>query len=348
MNPNRKTELLVGIFLLVGLLMVGAIILQFGRIKENFRSTYSLKVTFPNAPGIKSGSPVFLGGSRVGKVRDTPVLKPDSSGVILDLELYNDKLVPRDATFSVGTVGLMGDALIEIKIAEHEGPITDFYPFDYQPIIEGSKSGGLSGLQDTAEAAALKVDSALVDVKAALVDIKAAMKKINEGALSDQVIGDFKESMEHLNNTMKRVDEKVLGEENAANLKDAIRSIKDAAESFKRGAVNLETSTAKLSPMLDKLDPAIAKADTVMTHADEALIAIKKGADDFSTLARNLRTGNGLLAALINDPELKNEFSDLISNLKRRGVLFYRDTKAKEEDARQAPSPPTRKPLFNR
>lgn len=348
MNSNRKTELLVGLFLLVGLIVVGAIILQFGRISENFRATYVLQVTFPNAPGIKSGSPVFLGGSRVGKVRGTPILKPDSSGVVLELELYNDKLVPRDATFSVGTVGLMGDALIDIKIAEHEGPITEFYPFDYAEIIEGDKGGGLSGLQETAEAAAKKVDSALVDVKEALVDIKAAMKKINEGALSDQVIGDFKESMEHLNNTLTRVDEKVLGEENAENLKQAIGSIKDAAESFKRGAVHLEEGTAKFGPLMDKLEPTLVKADRVMERADEALVSIKKGADDFSGLARSMRTGNGLLAALLNDGELKNEFSDLISNLKRRGVLFYRDSKGKEVEESQTPAPDARLPLFGR
>jgi hypothetical protein len=54
MNPNRKTELLVGLFLLVGLLMVGAIILQFGRVAKTSRTpTPSLKVSFPNAPGIK-------------------------------------------------------------------------------------------------------------------------------------------------------------------------------------------------------------------------------------------------------------------------------------------------------
>jgi phospholipid/cholesterol/gamma-HCH transport system substrate-binding protein len=353
MNPNRKTELLVGLFLLVGLVMVGGIILQFGSIRESLQSTYRLKVTFPNAPGVKQGSPVFLGGSRIGKVRTTPMLKPDSSGVVLELEIYADKLVPRDATFSVGTVGLMGDALIEIKIAEKEGPITDFYPTDYADIIEGNKSGGLSGLQETAESAAKKVDVALDDVKAALVDVKAAMKKVNEGALSDQVIGDFRESMEHLKNTMTRVDEKVLDDENATNLKAAINDIKDAASSFKKTATNLEATSAKIGPMVDKLDPAIAKADKVMTSADEALASVKKGAEDFASVARAMRTGNGLIPALLNDPELKNEFSDLISNLKRRGVLFYRDAAAKEAgtEAPAKPSPPpteARRQLFKR
>ncbi len=351
MNQDRKTELLVGLFLLVGLLMVAAIILQFGRVREAFKDTYMLRVSFPNAPGIKQGSPVNLGGSRIGKVRDTPALKADSSGVILELEIYEDKLVPRDSAFAVGTVGLMGDALIEIKITEREGPITDFYPMDYAEIIEGSRSGGMSGLQDTAEAAARKVDLALDDVRAALVDIKAAMKKVNEGALSEQVLADFRGSMEHLKSTMARVDEKVLGDENAANLENAIKDIKEAAAKFKNSATNLETTSAKIGPMIDKLDPAVEKVDKVMTHADEALVSIKKGADDFAAVARSARSGNGLLAALLNDPELKNEFSDLVSNLKRRGILFYRDTAAKEEeeaDAASSSASEARRRLFKR
>jgi phospholipid/cholesterol/gamma-HCH transport system substrate-binding protein len=101
--------------------------------------------------------------------------------------------------------------------------------------------------------------------------------------------------------------------------------------------------------MLDKLDPAIAKADTVMTQRRRSAHRHQKRRRGlFAPSLATSAAGDGLLAALINDPELKNEFSDLISNLKRRGVLFYRDTKAKEEDASQAPSPPTRKPLFNR
>lgn len=348
MNPTRKTELLVGVFLLFGLLMVGAIILQFGRVKESFKDTYTLRVTFPNAPGIKQGSPVYLGGSRIGKVRDTPLLKEDSSGVILDLEIYEDKRVPRDADFAVGTVGLMGDALIEIKIAEREGPITDFYPLDYEAVIEGNRSGGMSGLQETAESAAKKVDLALDDVRAAMVDVKAAMKKVNEGALSETVLSDFRSSMEHLKNTMTRVDEKVLGEENTASLKSAVDDIKAAAASFKKSTANLEAASEKIGPMIDKLDPALGKVDKVMTSADEALVAIKKGADDLAAVARAARSGNGLMAALLNDPALKAEFSALISNLKERGILRYKDLSEEPAPAAAPSSSDARRQLFKR
>ncbi|MES2505877.1 MAG: MlaD family protein [Verrucomicrobiota bacterium] len=343
MNKDRKTEILVGLFLLVGLLMLGGIILEFGSLRTLFRDTYRLKVAFPNASGIKEGSPVFLGGSKVGKVVKHPELNETFTGVIMTLEIFDVVDIPVDATFGIGSKGLMGDALVEIKPS---GLLSDkFLPHDYDKIIEGSKSGGLSDLQGQAEVVAKKVDLVLDDVRTALVDVKAAMEKVNKGALSDSTITDFKESMQHLNKTMTRVDEKVLGDENANNLKAAIADIKDAAASFKVSAKNVEASTQKLGPMIDKLDPVIAKADTAMATADASLKSIKTAADSFSVAARNITSGKGLLGALMNDPELKSEFKDLISNLKRNGVIFYRNSADRERVREESQKPPPVSPF---
>lgn len=345
MNKDRKTEILVGLFLFVGLLMLGGIILEFGSLRTYFRDTYKLKVAFPNAAGIKEGSPVFLGGSKVGKVFVHPELNDTFTGVIMTLEIYDSVDIPLDASFAIGSKGLMGDALVEIKPSGKE---TDkFLPHDYDKVIDGAKTGGLSDLQSQAEVVARKIDLVVDDVRVALVDVKAAMEKINKGALSDTTIQDFKESMGHLNNTMERVDEKVLGDENTANLRAAIVDIKEAAASFKTSAKNVEASTQKLTPIIEKLDPVVAKADKAMATADESLQSIKKAADSFSVAARNITSGKGLLGALLNDPELKDEFKDLIFNLKRNGVIFYRNSAEKErariEAERPAPTTPLRR-----
>lgn len=319
------------------MLLLGGIILEFGNLREMFRDHYTLKVAFPQASGIKEGSPVYLGGARVGNVMKHPQLNDAFSAVIMELELQDDVEIPVDAVFAIGSSGLMGDAMIEIKPTGKQNQ--EFFPHDHTAIIEGSKAGGLSELQGQAEVVAKKVDLVLDDVRTALVDVKAAMEKINKGALSDTTITDFKESMTHLNNTMTRVDEKVLGDENADNLKKAIADIKDAAASFKTSAKNVEESTQKLTPIIEKLDPVIAKADKAMATADESLISIKKAADSFSVAARNITTGKGLLGALMNDAELKDEFKDLVSNLKRNGVIFYRNSAEKERVREESQRP---------
>lgn len=346
-DSDKKTEMLVGLFLFVGLLMLGGLILQFGRVREVFKDTYTLQVAFPNASGIKESSPVFLGGSRVGKVKEKPKLNATFTGVILELEMFKDVMIPADATFAIGSAGLMGDALVEIKPS---GKMTDvFLPHDYDKVIEGEKTGGLSDLQDTAKTVGEKVDVVLDEVKIALKDIKEAMSKVNKGALSDDTIQDFKEGMAHLNSTLKRVDEKVLGDENALNLKTAIADLKEAAASFKNASKSVEESSKKLGPMFDKLDPAIAKADRVMTTADESLQSIKKAADNFAIAAANMSSSKGLLGALMNDQRLMADFRDLIYNFKVNGPLWYKDTAEKlraEEQKKQDDEPPAKRGIF--
>jgi ABC-type transporter Mla subunit MlaD len=354
MNSHRKTDILVGMFLFVGLLLLGALILQFGSLRSYFRDSYVLKVAFPKASGIKEGSPVYLGGSKIGKVLYHPRLNDTYSGVIMDLEIFDNVEIPMESAIAIGSDGLMGDAMIEIQPSEKEAK--EFVPHDYKKIIKGQTGGGLSDLQTQAEQVGKKVDLVLDDVRTALVDIKGAMEKINKGALADATIDDFKQSMEHLNKTMTRVDDKVLGEDNANNLKAALADLKDASASFKSSARNVEESTKRLGPMFDKLDPAIGKIDKVMTTADDSLQSIKKAADSFAVAAQNITTGKGLLGALTNDAELKTEFKDLISNLKRNGVIFYKNSADKERSEstprKASPEPATSttglKPIFGR
>lgn len=354
---DKKTELLVGLFLTIGLVLLGLLILQFGSVREHFKDTYEITVPFPDATGVKVGTPIMLGGSRIGKVPRMPKLNEHFNGVIVPLEIYKDKRIPKDAKFSIGTAGLLGDAFVEIRPT---GAATTAYidPGAHLTDEDVQKGGGISGLQDTAQQVGKKVDVALEDIRGAVADLRVSLKKINDGALSDKTLADFRESMEHLNGTMKRVDDKVLGEENAANLKAAIADIKDAAAGFKASAKNAQDATAKLGPMFDKLDPAIAKVDKVVDRADEALKSIKTGADSFAAATKKLNSGDGLLQALMSDRQLKNDFKsaiadlkDVASNVKRSGFVWYKniaDKEKAEQQQKKEPEPPQRPPLFKR
>ena len=43
--------------------------------------------------------------------------------------------------------------------------------------------------------------------------------------------------------------------------------------------------------------------------------------------------GDGLLSAILNDPELKENFTALVANLRENGVLRYKDTAGAEGEA---------------
>ena len=56
---ERGLEFKVGAFVFVGLAMLGALVVQFGRLGEGFKTYYAITVRFNDASGLLKGSDVF-------------------------------------------------------------------------------------------------------------------------------------------------------------------------------------------------------------------------------------------------------------------------------------------------
>jgi len=106
---ERGLEFKVGIFVFVGLAMLGALLVQFGRLGEGFKTYYPLTVRFTDASGLLKGSDVLLAGARIGKVAGGPRLVREGGGVAVSLKIYDYVKVPEGTKFSVGSSGLLGD-----------------------------------------------------------------------------------------------------------------------------------------------------------------------------------------------------------------------------------------------
>ncbi len=331
---DKKTELLVGLFLTFGLLLLGALILQFGSARELFRGTYAIRVTLPDGTGIKEGTPVLLGGRKIGKASDKPSFNSSFTGVIIPLKIFSDMKIPADAKFSIGTSGLLGDAFLEIKPSGK--PSVNFIEPD--AVIEGSPAAGLGALQSRAQEVSEKVEVVLEDIQAAVKDLRESFRKVNEGALSDEATKDLKETFKHLNNVLTRLDEKTLNDQTSADLKSAVASLKSAAKTFEDGV-------KKLDPAFTKIDSVATKADKVMDSADSAMKSVDKGAAALGSAADDFRKGGGLLQALMKDEQLKREFTALITNLREHGILRYRDNAGKGEPAKADEPPRSPRPL---
>jgi phospholipid/cholesterol/gamma-HCH transport system substrate-binding protein len=352
---DKKTELLVGLFLFVGLVLLGLLILQFGSLRELFKGTYDLRVSFSDASGLKEGSPVMLGGARIGKVKARPEHDDTFTRLILELEIFAGVQIPATARFAVGTSGLMGDAFVDVK---PDGKITDqFLVPDATKIIQGEKGADIADLSKTAGRIGEQVTVLLEeDVRPFMAQAKQAMEKVNEGALSPESVEHFKSALARFESIMRRVDEKVVSEENIANLTGAIAEVKSAATSFNNTAKNFETQSARLGPLLDRLDPAIAKVEKSLDSADAALQSAKKGLEGFAKAMNMLGSGDGALQSLMTDKQLKNDlkeairaFKEFSENLEKTGIYRYKDLNspgaAPESNTQpQRPSSPLSRP----
>jgi DNA repair ATPase RecN len=209
-------------------------------------------------------------------------------------------------------------------------------------------SSGLTGLTNTADDIGKKASDVLTEVKVAATQLKDALTHLNEGALSEETMSQFRRSITGLEKAMNNVSTKIVGDESAENVKAAISDVKDASAAFKRTSISLEATSTKLGETLEKLSPAVGKADKVMTSLDEALVSFKTASDNLADLTKSLGKGanKGLWGAMMNDDKLANDIKVFADNLKRNGIYRYKDDAAQQP---HSPTPePKRKGLFGR
>src|SRR5260221_8207855 len=119
---ERGLEFKVGIFVFAGLAMLGALVVQFGRLGEGFKTYYAITIQFSDASGLLKGSDVLLAGARIGKVSDGPRLVREGNGVAVPLKIYEYGKRP-DGHKSTGRgSGLLGHPFGSVTLAPRQPP----------------------------------------------------------------------------------------------------------------------------------------------------------------------------------------------------------------------------------
>jgi phospholipid/cholesterol/gamma-HCH transport system substrate-binding protein len=110
---NFKTELSVGVFMLVGVAALAFIAIRLGDIELFSNDRYTLDARFVSSSGLKAGAFVEVGGVRVGKVAAIE-LDPTSYESLVHLELDPRVQLQDDAIASIRTEGIIGDKFVKI------------------------------------------------------------------------------------------------------------------------------------------------------------------------------------------------------------------------------------------
>ncbi|MBA4348566.1 MAG: outer membrane lipid asymmetry maintenance protein MlaD [Thermodesulfovibrio sp.] len=115
-------ELVVGFFLLIGILSLGYISVKLGKLEIIGGSGYSVYAEFEKAGGIKVGSVVEIAGVEVGKVKS---VKLKNYQAMVELAINKDVKIQEDAIISVKTKGLIGEKYMQITAGGSEKIIPD-------------------------------------------------------------------------------------------------------------------------------------------------------------------------------------------------------------------------------
>ena len=116
---SSMTDVLVGLFLLVGFVALGWLALQLGEVPWLADSrSYILYGEFNNISGVKAGADIQISGVKVGTVKELTL--NDQSFAVVAMQLNREVKVPVDSIASVKSQGIIGDKFIQISLGGDE------------------------------------------------------------------------------------------------------------------------------------------------------------------------------------------------------------------------------------
>jgi len=336
---NDKKHIVVGLFVLVGAIILGTMIIWFEGVAIFIRGGYAVNVHLDSAVGIRAGKRVHLDGIEVGEVAGVRTAEPERRGVWLELRLSPGAQVPKNAGFVAQQSATGGDAFMDFRTAAAS---KDILPQDGSASVDGAiippallppdlveNFSDLimpRSLEEVKDGKRANLSSALAQVQ---LTSKAIQDEFQQPESSFRVfLGKASTSTEELNKTLKIIQDTLTKPDSDLNmlLAESRKMVKGVDETLTTVRATADTYT---------------KAGVSLTQtSDEATKALKqftKDADDIGALVKNLNTvvediqkGKGTLGKLASSDELHRQLVNLVENLQKmvdntnRLITFWR------------------------
>jgi phospholipid/cholesterol/gamma-HCH transport system substrate-binding protein len=287
----RRTEVLVGLFSLIGtlILVLGLLWLRDFRFSRRYNVYESV---FPGTGGLLVGDPVMVSGLRKGKVRSMQLL---DQGVRVEVAVEQDVRLRRDARAIIVTRGLLGERYVEID----RGKAVDTLP-------PGSvlRSDVQIGMAELMASTGELVESARVvsdDVRKILQALSGAVDdKQLEGGLRDAtaVVRDLRSTLQ-----ASRPD-----------LEASVHNFRVASESMARMTSGSEDDvvdvTANLRSTVAQLDTLVAQLQLVASKTDRVADRLLEENSTFGKVVSDRELYDRLLMVSIRAVSLISEIKD--------------------------------------
>ena len=324
---ERKRSLTVGLFTLIGLIIVVAGILVMGTQQNKFSKNLVLTTYFHDVKGLKIGNNVWFGGVKVGIVKDIQFNSIKDVKVVLNIDEKSSQFIKNDVVAKLGSDGLIGNAIVNlVGGSESAAGIKDG---DAVESVGGTDTDAMFATLQTNNENLVEITKNFAILSKQMVEGKGAV-----GALmTDSTIAlSLKNSVNSLNGVMNDV-QKASG--NLAVLMEKLNSnqgmIHDLTTdttifaSLKSSAAQLQGITETASTLMNNLNETSAR----LNEKDNALGVLTNDPEAAAEIKAILHNLNG------STEKLDENMKALQSNFLFRGY-FKKQQKAAEKAAKEA------------
>jgi phospholipid/cholesterol/gamma-HCH transport system substrate-binding protein len=343
----RNRSVKVGIFVIAALGLAIAAVFLIGDSRRVWDRKMSFQGRFNDVVGLRSGSPVRMGGIDVGSVTDIKHAESAADPkiyVTIAVARNESRRVRPDTVMRVVNKGLLGDKMIDLQGGDPLKPPAGDNSF----ILSEEDPSDMGKAIEKMTSVAKKAD-----------DTMDSVKRTSESLSDPKLAEDIKGSVKSLRVILDGV----------ANNKDgaAHKAIFDPEEARRidRILANLDATTANLAAVSSDAREVTARAKSgpglvhtlvyddqlgtsttgTMVELNKSLVALRTGnglghaiiygddstqhvlgnvsamSDDLREIVANMKAGRGTLGALLVDPSVYEDIKVLVGNVERNQVL---------------------------
>ncbi len=302
MKKSASQKLKLGVFVVVGTLLLIAALYSIGNRQNLFGSNIKIRSQFTNVNGLELGNNVRYSGINVGTVSKIEMIGDTKIMVEMLIQERIGKHIKKDAVATIGSDGLVGNMIVNIIPRASKKPAV----VSGDTIQSYSKIGTddmLTTLNVTNENAAL-LTADLLKITTEILEGKGTIGLlINDSIMAN----DLKRTIYELRKT-------------STGASQAITELKDMIASIHQGE---SVAGVLLSDSLSG-----QKMKTIVTNLEKSSNDIGTVTKNLNVVLKDIAAGKGALNYLANDPNLVNDLNTTMKNIKEGTDRFNQNMEA--------------------
>ncbi len=286
---QRRMELAIGFFVIVGIALLMALIVQMGRIEYGLSKPYIITAYLPNASGISKGTSVRLMGVEVGEVERVSLTEAGDR-VQVTLKIRGDVKIKEDARLRVRSEGVIANYFLEFT----QKPGSErWLPTDGSAVVEGEQA---FSIEETLER---------------LAKVSLTLEKL--GATLTDFVGDesFREDVKRAAAGLSRMAE--AAPVTLERFEATAEELKKIAEEGQKALRVLTDLTESLNEIVETERPRLSEMMRNLARSSESL---SRTLDALADISESARQGKGTLGRIITDEKLYEELSATVSEMR--------------------------------
>ena len=312
-TESNKRSVVVGIFVLLGVLIFVAGVFVLGGQQKRFTKSILVMAVFNDVAGLKAGNNVWFSGVKIGTIRRVKFFGTAQVEVDMNIEQSAQAYIRKDAQATISSDGLIGNKIVQIFGGTPKA----------EPVEEGDR---------------LKTQEALSSDQ-----VLETLQENNRNLL--RVTNDFKALVGNIRRGKGTVGAVLTDSIVANNFKLAMENLQRASQNTVKVTGSISTFAAKLNAkgtlanelvtdttVFRRLSRSASKLENVAGSAEKTIVTLSQTSENVNRASEKLNNANSPLGVLLTDQETATNLRTTLRNLNRGTALLNEDLKAAQSN----------------